>query len=38
MDFSTILESRKTNFTWTDEPADKDKIKILSNNALLKVQ
>ena len=27
MDFSTILESRKTNFTWTDEPVDKDKIK-----------
>lgn len=37
MDFSTILESRKTNFTWTDEPVDKDKIKNIINNALLKV-
>ena len=37
MDFSTILERRKTNFTWTDESVDKDKIKNIINNALLKV-
>ena len=37
MDFKTVLEGRKTNFTWTTRKVDKDKIKNIVNNALLKV-
>ena len=37
MDFKTVLEGRTTNFTWTDQKVDKDKIKNIINNALLKV-
>jgi len=37
MDFSTILDKRKTNFTWDDQDVDKDKIKNIINNALSKV-
>ncbi len=37
MDFDTVINNRKTNFTWTDQEVDKDKIKSIINNALSKV-
>jgi len=37
MDFDTVINNRKTNFTWTDQEIDKDKIKSIINNILSKV-
>ena len=37
MDFNTVINNRKTNFTWTDQEVDKDKIKSIINNTLSKV-
>ena len=37
MDFDTVINNRKTNFTWTDQEVDKDKIKSIINNTLSKV-
>ena len=31
MDFKTVLEGRKTNFTWTDQKVDKNKIANMFN-------
>ena len=37
MEFDTILNNRKTNFTWTDEIIDNDKIIDIIDNVLAKV-
>lgn len=37
MDFNTLIDQRKTNFTWTDEKVDNDKIIEIVNNVLTKV-
>ena len=37
MDFNTLLDNRKTNFTWTDEQISNDRIIEIVNNVLSKV-
>lgn len=37
MDFNTLIDNRKTNFTWTEEKVDNDKIVEIVNNVLTKV-
>ena len=37
MEFNTLIDNRKTNFTWTEEVISNDKIVSIINNVLLKV-
>lgn len=37
MDFNALIDNRKTNFTWTGEKVDNDKIIRIVNNVLAKV-